>query len=217
MLEVLFFFICSVVIGAAFLFFGYAFFRILLPIWGFFAGLFFGLNGMEQLLGGTGVISVTTGLLIGIVLGIVLAAIAWYMYNLAVYLFAITVGYVIGSGFIMAAGLGDGFFAMIVGVIFAVGLVAFFHFAKMPQLFVVFVTAAAGAMAVVMGIFVLFGVMPNEFATLRLTSNMVFNSWFWVIVWIVLTAIGMAFQSAVATMAGEMSAEGLSTTSKKKK
>ena len=210
MLEVLFFFICSVVIGSLFLFFGYGFFRILLPIWGFFAGLFFGMNGMEQLMGGSGIISVTTGLLLGVVLGVVLALLAWYMYNLAIYIFGLTVGYVIGSGLMMALGLTEGFFTFLVGAIFAVGLVCFFYFAKMPQMLVMFVTAAAGAMAVVMGMFVLFGVMPEALASLRSTSSLVFNSWFWIIVWIVLTAIGMAFQSATAQMAGDMSAKKLS-------
>ena len=83
--EVLVFVILSVIVGLMFLFFGFPFFRILLPIFGFFVGLAFGFNGLENLLG-TGFITGTLGLILGVILGLVFAALAYFFYEKQQYL-----------------------------------------------------------------------------------------------------------------------------------
>ncbi len=72
MFEILIFFVCAAVIGLMFLFFGYAFFRILLPIWAFFVGLMFGVHGMQNLFGAN-VISSSTGFIFGLFAGAILS------------------------------------------------------------------------------------------------------------------------------------------------
>lgn len=199
MFEVLIFFIFAVIIGLMFLFFGYPFFRILLPIWAFFAGLAFGFTGVEGLLG-TGFISVTLALVIGIVIGLVLAVVAYFLYSLAVYLFGITVGYVLGSGLMLAIGFSPGFMSALVGIAVAILFAVLFAMTAMPKLFIILLTAAGGAMAVIMGLFVLFGQMPEIAANLQLTSYLVSGSWFWMLVWIVLAIVGVAFQYSITSM-----------------
>ncbi|HVZ66835.1 MAG TPA: DUF4203 domain-containing protein [Patescibacteria group bacterium] len=198
MFEILIFFVFSVIIGLMFVFFGYPFFRILLPIWAFFAGLVFGLRGLEDLLG-AGVISITFGLVIGLVFGAILATIAYYIYNLAIYLFGISAGYVLGSGFMLAIGAGS-FISTMVGLGVAVLFLVVFAATQMPRFFIILITAAAGAMGVIMGLLVLFGRVPEVFASLQLTSYIVANSWFWLIIWIVLAALGVAFQYVLVTV-----------------
>ena len=198
MIEILVFFILSVVIGLMFVFFGYPFFRVLLPLWAFFVGIAFGMNGITGLMG-AGFITVTLGLVIGVVIGAVFAAIAYYVYSLAVYLFGITVGYTLGYGLMMAIGAGS-FLSVIVGLALAVLFLLLFIFAQMQKLFIVVLTAAAGSMAVIMGLLVLFGQVPEVFASLQLTTLIVSNSWFWVIVWAVLALLGMGFQYVVLTV-----------------
>lgn len=192
-----------------FLFFGYPFFRILLPIWAFFAGLAFGYTGIEQLMG-TGFISVTLALVIGIIIGLVLAVVAYFLYSLAVYLFGITVGYVLGSGLMIAIGFSPGFMTALVGVAVAILFAVLFAMTAMPKLFIILLTAAGGAMAVIMGLFVLFGTLPEVAANLQLTSYLVSGSWFWMLVWIILAIVGVAFQYSITAMTEGLSYDELS-------
>lgn len=201
MFEVLIFFVCAAVIGLMFLFFGYAFFRILLPIWAFFVGLMFGVHGMQNLFGAN-VISTSSGFIFGLFAGAILAILAYVLYSLAVYWFGLTIGYVLGSGIMMALGM-DGFFGGIIGILAAIAFITLFVKVQMPSTFIVAFTALGGAMAVIMGLFVLFGAIPAVSDSLQLTSIIVANSWFWIVIWAVLAVIGMTFQFAVLNQANE--------------
>lgn len=191
-----------------FLFFGYPFFRILLPIWAFFAGLMFGVHGIESVLG-AGFISVSLGLMLGLGIGIVLAALAYFVYAFAVYIFGISAGYVLGSGLMLALGFNNGLISTVAGVVGAVLLTLLFLSVRMPRFIIVFLTAAAGAMAVIMGIFVLFGRVPDVVTSLELTQYIVANSWFWFIVWALLASLGLAFQYVVVTVVDELNDDDL--------
>lgn len=197
MLEVLIFFIFAVIIGLMFAFFGYAFFRVLLPIWGFFTGLAFGYQGIASLMG-PGFWSASLGLIVGFFMGILLAAVAWYAYAFAIYLFGATTGYIMGAWLMLALGFDRGFVSFAVGILAAFGMVALFSMAQMPKFLIILITAAAGSMAVLTGVFALFGQVPTLPASLDITRFMVYGSWFWLIVWAVLAGFAMAFQYAVA-------------------
>ena len=82
-------------------------------------------------------------------------------------------------------------------------VVGIFAILSMPRFLVVLLTAAAGAMGVIMGLLVLFGRVPEVFASLQLTSYIVANSWFWVMVWAALAAIGIGFQYILLTVFGK--------------
>lgn len=203
MLEVLLFFVFAVIIGLMFAFFGYPFFRILLPIWGFFAGLMFGFRGLESLMG-PGFLSASLGLIVGFLIGLVLAAVAYFAYSLAIYIWGITLGYVMGAGLWLALGFDPGMMSFLVGVGGAVLFAFLFATAKMPKFLIILLTAAGGSMAVLMGVFALFGAVPTIPASLELTRYMVYGSWFWLIVWAILAGFGMAFQYAVSTMSEDV-------------
>lgn len=208
MFEILIFFVFAVIIGLMFLFFGYPFFRILLPIWAFFAGLMFGVQGIESLMG-TGFIPLSLGLILGFILGLVLAGIAYYVFELAVYLFGATIGYVLGAGLMTALGLGPGFLSGVVGLVVAVILAVLFVKTSMPRFLIIVLTAAAGAMAVFSGVFALFGAVPAMSGALQMTELLVTGSWFWLMLWLVLTVFGMAFQYVLVTVNNEMSQKEL--------
>ena len=105
----------------------------------------------------------------------------------------------------MAIGSTNNFFNALVGIIFAVSLCFLFMAAKMPKFFIVLLTAAGGAMAVIMGIFVLFGQVPEVAASLQLTELIVSGSWFWMFIWLVLAAVGIAFQSVLIQASEDLS------------
>ena len=94
-LEILFVGLLALLLGAAFCFIGYRFFRILIPIWGFFAGFFFGAQGVVSLFGG-GFLSTVTSWVIGLVVGLIFAALAYFFYYAAVVILGGSVGYANG-------------------------------------------------------------------------------------------------------------------------
>lgn len=196
MIQALIFALLAVGVGIAFCFLGYRFFRFLLPIWAFFTGIFFGVSLIGTLLG-EGFFSTALGLIIGFFLGLLLAALAYFVFSLGIVLFGASVGFSIGQGAMLILGFQEGFISFTVGLIVSLVFAIVFVVWRFPRLFVVFITAFGGAMAIITGLFVLFGQVPAAQESLRLTSAMVTNSVFWTLSWIILGAFGTAIQYGV--------------------
>ena len=122
------------VVGAAFCFVGYRFFRILIAIWGFFAGFNLGASGMVALFG-QNFLGTVTGWVLGIVVGLVIAVLAYFLYYVAIVVLGASVGYAIGSGLMGAIGLNNpGFLSVVVGVVLAVILTILVLTLNLPKL-----------------------------------------------------------------------------------
>lgn len=203
MFEILLFFILAVIIGLMLTFFGYPFFRVLLPFWAFFAGLMIGFKSIAGWLGAS-FMSASLGLLLGVLIGAVLALIAYLVYSVAIYLYGLTLGFVLGAGLIYALGLGMGFLSFLFGIGVAILFAWLFSVTQMPRFLIILSTAAGGAMAVITGLLVLFGRVPTILASLELTRYMVSGSFFWALVWIALTVLGIVFQYTIVSSYEEM-------------
>lgn len=64
------------ILGALFLLWGYRIFLVLLPIWGFFGGFWFGAAGVSLFLG-QGFLATATGWLVGFILGLIGALVSY--------------------------------------------------------------------------------------------------------------------------------------------
>ena len=93
-------------VGAAFCFVGYRFFRVLIAVWGFFAGFNLGAAGMTALFG-QNFLGTTTGWILGLVVGLVLAALAYFFYYFAIVILGASAGYSLGSSLMAALGLNN--------------------------------------------------------------------------------------------------------------
>jgi len=143
-------------IGLAWAFYGLKLFTILLPIWAFFFGLVAGAQwGIDVF--GEGFFATVLSWGIGIVVGIVLAAISFFWYYAAIVIAGGAVGYMLGVGFFEYLGLGDGVIVVIIGLIlgaiFAIGT----FLLGVPVLLVMAFSAFSGAAAVVNGALILVG------------------------------------------------------------
>lgn len=205
MIEAIIFAILAAVLGLVMVFFGYALFRILLPIWAFFAGLTFGINAMDALMG-NGFFSASLGLIIGLIAGLIFAAIAYFAYQLAVVLWGASIGYLLGAGLMLAIGFNQGFIPWLVGVVLAVIMAVLFMNARMPRFLIMLFTAGAGAMVLISGLFVLFGQVPAFQNSVFWTRFQVYDSWFWIIVWALIAGFGIAVQATMARGADLMQA-----------
>ena len=119
--------ILAVVIGLAFAFGGWRFFLLLLPLWGFFIGFSLATEGMRALTG-DGTFATVTRWVVGLVVALVFAGLAYLFYYAAIAIFAGTVGYTIGAAAWGIIGNEQGVIAfvigLVVGVVLAIGVLA---------------------------------------------------------------------------------------------
>jgi Domain of unknown function (DUF4203) len=181
-------------VGALFCFAGYRFFRILITIWGFFAGFNLGTAAMTALFQNA-FLGTTTGIVLGIVIGLVFAVLAYFFYYFAVVLLGATAGYDLGSGFIGAIGLNNpGFIAVIVGVALAVVFALVILLFNLPKLLIMVFTAFGGAVAMLAGLLILLGQVKTAYLQYGDAVALVRASWFWTIVAIVIAVVGFLAQ-----------------------
>jgi hypothetical protein len=144
-------------IGLAWAFYGLRLFTILLPIWAFFFGLVAGAQWGQDVFGQAGIFSTVLSWAIGLVFGIVLAAISFFWYYAAIVILGGAAGYALGVGFFEYFGFGTGvivvLIGLIVGAIFAIGTFVL----GVPVLLVMVFSAFSGAAAVVNGVLILTG------------------------------------------------------------
>lgn len=181
-------------LGAAFCFAGYRFFRILIAIWGFFAGFNLGATAMVALFAG-GFLGTVSGWVLGLVVGLVFAALAYFFYYFAIVLLGASVGYSLGSGFMEAIGLNNpSFLSVVAGVIVAVALVMLVLVLNLPKLLIMLFTALGGAGTIIAGILLMLGQIHVAGLQYGIIEAAIKASWVWSIVWLVLAIAGFAAQ-----------------------
>jgi hypothetical protein len=184
--------VLAAAIGAAFAFYGLKLFVILLPLWGFLVGLMAGASWGAQFLNES-FLGTVTSWGIGIVLGLVLAALSYFWYYGAVILLGASVGYTLGAGLMAAIGL-DGFLSVVVGLIVAAVVGFGVLVLAVPAFLVVFLSAIGGAAAVVNGVLILLGRVALEDVDFGLTQGLYKEGVIAIVAWIVIAAVAMWWQ-----------------------
>jgi len=185
----------AVLLGAAFLFAGYRFFLVLLPIWGFFGGFWIGAYTVSLILGG-GFLATTTGLIVGFVVGLIGAVLSYLFYMVGVAIIAAAFGGALGSGIMSALGFDTGLIMAIVTIISAVVAVGLTLLFSLQKYIIIVISAIAGAALVVLSGMLLFGQVT--LAELQAGGNLlepIFQGyWLWGLVWLALVVIGVVAQ-----------------------
>lgn len=195
MLQMLVGAIFALLMGVAFLLWGYRIFLVLLPVWGFFAGFWLGAHGVTMLFG-EGFLATTTGWIVGFVVGVVLALFSYLFYAVGIALIAGVIGYAIGSGMMAAMGLIAGWVLVIVGGAAALMMVLLTLALNLQKFVIIALTAIGGANAILLGVLLLLGrVTP---VGLRGAGNAIqpvlADSWFWSLVWLAVALFGVYHQ-----------------------
>ena len=201
----------AIAIGAAFAFYGFRVFLILLPIWGFFAGFLVGASFMEALFPDSGFLIEVSGWVIGFVLGLVFAVLSYLYFWVAIILLGGALGYQLTYGVFEWLGFAaDGLIlfllALVVGAVFAVG----FFVLRMPAVLVIVATAISGAGAAIAGVIVGLGIVP--YTALSDGIYGVYNAHdlgiIWLIAGIALAVAGAVYQTrTVADMSAAITAD----------
>ena len=152
--------IFAIVAGAVMLFAGQFVLRLVLPIWGLFAGFAFGAGIFAQL-ADESFLGTALGWISGIVFALIFAVLSYFFYAVAVIIAMAAFGFAIGSGLVVALGIDWNWVAVLVGVAvgLVVGLVA--AFGSMPMLVLAVASSIAGAVSVVAGLMLVFGALNS--------------------------------------------------------
>jgi hypothetical protein len=183
----------AIVAGGVMLFAGQLVLRLILPIWGFFAGFAAG-AGFVAGLGDDKFLGTVLGWVLGLVFGLVLAVLAYFFYAVAVILAMASFGFAIGSGLVVALGIDWSWVAVLVGILVgaAVGLASIF--VDMPMLVLIVFGALAGAVFVVGGLMLVFGSLNTADFSRGDFVDTVKDNWFWYILFLVLLFVGVFTQ-----------------------
>ena len=201
----------AIAIGAAFAFYGFRVFLILLPIWGFFAGFLVGASFMDALFPDSGFLIEVSSWVLGFILGLVFAVLSYLYFWVAVVLLGGVLGYQLTYGVFEWLGFSaDGIIvfllALVVGAAFAVA----FFVLHMPAVLVIVATAISGAGAAIAGVIVALGLVPVDALSGGIYG--VYNAHdlgiIWLIAAIVVAIAGAVYQTrTVADMAEAITAD----------
>jgi hypothetical protein len=183
-------------IGALWAFFGFKFFLVLLPIWGFFVGFLAGAQGMAALFG-EGFLAQVSGWVVGAVLGLVFAVLSYLYYWIAVILLGATIGYAVGTGLMDAIGFESGVLNVVVGLVVAAALAFVTLILQAPKYLVIALSAFGVSAAVVAGVLLLIGTITvgeMEFGIVGAALREISSNILWAIVWAVVGVAGLAYQ-----------------------
>ena len=185
--------IIAIGIGALLLFSGYYLARILLPLWGFFAGFTIGAAGASDAFN-TAFIGTTMGIVVGLIVGLVFALCAYFFYSLAVVLLGASLGYWVGTGLLSLIGIDKGFISALVGItlgiVFAVATIGF----NAAKYLLIALTSFAGGLAIIKGLLLVFGKIERSALDYTSASQTIENSTFWIIALVSLVIVGIIAQ-----------------------
>jgi hypothetical protein len=186
--------IIAILIGAIFCFRGYFAMRIVIPIWGAFAGFMLG-AGAVGAFDDSEFLSTVLGWVLGIFIGLLFALIAYLYYEVAVVLAFGSIGFVVGAALMTALNIDWNWVIILVGI--AVGLLfaVMAIVAELPMLLLIILTTIAGAISVVGGLMLMFGDLETEDFNSDAVIDRIDDSWWW---W--LLAFGLAVVGIVSQM-----------------
>jgi hypothetical protein len=184
----------AIVAGGVMLFAGQFVLRIVLPIWGFFAGFAFG-AGLFAGLADERFLGTVLGWVTGLVFALIFAVFAYLYYAVAVVLTMAAFGFAIGSGLVVALGIDWNWVAVLVGLAFGAVLGLVSVFGDMPMIVLAVVSAIAGAVSVVAGLMLLVGSLNSADFTQGSATDAIQDSTGWYLLLLALAFAGIVAQT----------------------
>ncbi len=166
--------------GAVFCFRGYLAMRLVIPVWGAFAGFMLG-AGIAS--GDAGFLGNALGWVVGIGLAIVFGVIAYLYYEVSVIIGMMGIGFVLGTSLMVAFGVTWSWLIVLSGVVLAVVLAFVAIAGDLPMVLLTVLTALAGASTIVAGLMLLVGTVDVEDFDIGVTTENVADNWWWFVIY----------------------------------
>jgi hypothetical protein len=172
---------------------GYRLFVILLPIWAFFAGFSATATGITAVWG-THFLATVFSWVLGLVVGLAFALLAYLFYYAAIIILGGTVGYSLGVGVMSWIGFRLGLLTFLVGLALALVFAAAVALLQVPKLLIIVLTALAGAAATLTGVYLAIGRIALPDLQWGVVGAVIRGSFWWSLIFVALAAIGFAVQ-----------------------
>lgn len=183
----------AILVGALFCFRGYLAMRIIIPMWGAFVGFMLG-AGLVVGVGDDGFLRSAVGWIVGIAVGLLFALLAYLYYEISIAIAMGGIGFVLGTGLMVALGVDWSWLIVLVGVIVGVLLAIIAIAGDLPMILLTVLTAMAGATTIVGGIMLLTGTVDTlDFETVATTKRLD-DDWWWYAIYLVLVIAGIVAQ-----------------------
>ena len=184
----------TIAIGVLFCFRGYLAMRVIIPIWGGFAGFFLG-AGLVSGLSGDGFLGTAAGWILGLVLAVVFFLIAYLYYEISVIIVMASIGFTLGSTLMTAIGMTWSWLVIIVGIFVALLLAAIAIVSDLPTGILVLLTSLAGASAILLGGALVFDQIDR--GAIDGVTDKSGAAWWWWVVYAILVVAGLVAQVRV--------------------
>lgn len=183
----------AILIGGAFCFRGYLAMRVIIPIWGAFVGFFLGAGLVAQWTDG-GFLASATAWLVGIGVALLFGVLAYLYYEVSVVLSMAAIGWVLGTGLLVALGVTWSWVVVLGGVAVGVLLAFVAIVADLPMALLTILTALGGAVVVTGGVMLLVGTLDVGQLGQGATTQAMDTSAWWTALYVGLAIVGIILQ-----------------------
>lgn len=181
----------ALIMGAVFCFRGYLAMRVVIPLWGAFAGFMLGAGIVA---GDAGFLATALGWMVGLGVAVLFGLIAYLYYEVSVIIGMLAIGFVLGTSVMVALGVTWSWLIIAGGVVLALALAFVGIVGDLPMILLTVLTALAGASTIVAGLMLLFNAVDvGEFSS-GMTTEVLDTAWWWYAAWGVLAGTGMIVQ-----------------------
>jgi hypothetical protein len=183
----------AVAVGGVFCFRGYLAMRVIIPIWGAFAGFLLG-AGVVDAATGDGFLGNGLGWIIGLCVAFVFGLIAYLYYEVSIILGMSAIGFTIGTAVMAAIGVDWSWLIVVVGVLCGMALAIVAIVGNLPMVLLTLLTATAGATTIVTGILLWTDTLTVDDLGVGATLERVDESWWWWLIEVGLIVAGIIAQ-----------------------
>ena len=172
--------IIALLTGAVFCFRGYLAMRLVIPVWGAFAGFMLGAGIVS---GDAGFLGSALGWFVGLGLAVVFGVIAYLYYEVSVIIGMMGIGFVLGTSLMVALGVTWSWLIVLSGIVLAVVLAFVAIVGDLPMVLLTVLTALAGASTIVAGLMLLVSTVDVEDFDIGDTTERVADNWWWFVIY----------------------------------
>jgi hypothetical protein len=185
--------IVAIAVGALFCFRGFFALRVIIPIWGAFAGFALGAGWIANT-GDDGFLRTGASWAAGLVVGLLFGLFAYLYYEISVVLAMGAIGFALGTGAMVALGVSWSWLIVLVGLALGAVLAVFAVVGNLPGFVLALLGAFAGAVTIVAGIMLLTGVVETAEFTSEAVTERLEDDWWWYALYLGLAIAGLIAQ-----------------------
>jgi hypothetical protein len=187
----------AIAVGALFCFRGYLTMRLIIPIWGAFAGFFVG-AGVVAGLGSERFLASVTAWIVGVATALVFGLLAYLYYEISVMLAMSAIGFAVGTSVVVALGVTWSWVIVLVGALTGAFLAVVAIVGNLPMVLLTVLTALAGSSVIVAGTMLLVGTINNDDLSSAVTTERLADNAWWYAMYLLLSLIGVMAQVRAA-------------------